>query len=208
LVLAKRHKSLKLRKFCHQILYPSRTLADAGWYSGVTANNLPVYAITQLNEAITSGSTIIFKSPTANLAQPRRETVRTGISLLSLPPGTSSEDIHSEESYDVLLSMMLLPKRRVIQCNSKPAHHGYLRDTEIKPSQWFKAEEAELRVDVKDSEWTIWVDGVEVQTVERGISGKDVTHVYYKTVPDGEAPIFARDIVGTTYERTDMVPTA
>jgi hypothetical protein len=180
---------------------------DANWYSGVTANNLPVYAITQLNETITSGSTIVFKSPTVDLAQPRRETVRTGISLLSLPPGTSSADIHSEESYDVLLSMMLLPKRRVIQCNSKPAHHGFIRDTEFKPGQWFKAEEAELRVDMKDSEWTIWVDGQVVQTVERGIPGKDVTHVYYKTVPDGQAPIFARDIVGTTYEKTAMVPT-
>lgn len=165
-----------------------------------------MYAITQLNDPIASGSTITFKSPTVNLAQPRRETTRTGISLLSLPPDTSGADIHSEESYDVLLSMMLLPKRRVIQCNSKLAHHGYLQDTEIKPDDWFKAEDSMLRVDITDSEWKIWVDGQMVQTIERGIQAKAVTHVYYKTVPDGVAPIFSRDIVGTTYERTDMVP--
>lgn len=139
------------------------------------------------------------------LVQPRREMVRTGIFLLSLPSGTSGADIHSEESYDVLLSMMLLPKRRVIQCNSKPAHHGFLGDTEIKPSSWFKEERPELRVDVKDSEWTIWIDGNVVETVKRGIPGKAITHVHYKTVPDGEAPIFARDIVATTYKQTDMV---
>jgi hypothetical protein len=80
-----------------------------------------------------SGSTIVFKSPTVDVAQTRRETVRTGIFLLSLPPGTSSAYIHSEESFDVLLSMVLFPKRRIIQCNSKPAHHGFIRDTELKP---------------------------------------------------------------------------
>lgn len=189
-----------------RVLRSSRNFANADFHSGVSANNLPVYIITQLNEKIASGSTIIFQSPTVDLAQPRRETIRTGISLLYLPPGTSSAEIHSEESYDVLLSMLLLPKRRVIQCNSKPAHRGFLHDTEIKPRQWFNAEGPELRVDVKDSEWTIWIDGQVVQTVERGIPGKDITHVHYKTVPDGEAPIFARDIVGRTYQRTDMVP--
>jgi hypothetical protein len=55
------------------------------------------------------------------------------LSLLSLPVVTSSADIKSEASFDVLLSMMLLPKRRVIQCYSKLAHHGFIRDTELKP---------------------------------------------------------------------------
>ncbi|KAJ4347797.1 uncharacterized protein N0V89_009167 [Didymosphaeria variabile] len=173
---------------------------------GVTAINLPVYGITQLSKTVSNGGTITFKSPTVNLAQPRRETIRTCVSLLSFPDGTSSADIHSEESYDVLLSIMLLPKRRVIQCNSKPAHRGFQHDTEIKPSQWFKAEDAVLRVDVKESQWTIWVDGQLVQSVDKGILGKAITHVHYKTAPDGEAPIFARDIVGTIFEQTELVP--
>jgi hypothetical protein len=130
-----------------------------------------------------------------DLNQPRRET-GTGIQLLSWPGQGDPKD---SESYDILLSMVIRPQRRVIQCNHKPAGKGYDVTFDIEPRPWFSAN-PELKVDIKEDEFVIYVDGQNVGSYKRVIK-KDVTHVHYYTAPSRAQPVMAREIMATTSTR-------
>ncbi|KAI5925049.1 tyrosinase [Camillea tinctor] len=175
---------------------------------GVTLHDIPVYSITPLQSVVSAGGSIVLQSAQMNLTIPKRET-GTGISLLYLDPSIASIDssaAHDEESFDVLLSMLIRSKRRVLQCNSKPAGLGYGKLTELEPRPWFAGENTRLRVDVGADAFTVYVDGNKVSDVPRAIKGKGVTHIRYWTMPLNAQPVMARSLKATTYEKTNLVP--
>ncbi|KAF2967938.1 hypothetical protein GQX73_g5626 [Xylaria multiplex] len=168
---------------------------------GVVGNLITVAKINELSEAVSTGGSIVFTSPSMNLAKPARET-GTGIALLNWDPA-SGADAHDTENYDILLSMVIKNQRRVIQCNHKLAQKGYNVITELTPSPWF-GETPALRVDIKEDEFEIYVDGQKVSSYRREIK-KSVTHVHYYTTPSRAAPVMAREITGNTYQDTAKV---
>ncbi len=132
-----------------------------------------------------------------NLAKPARET-GTGIALLNWNP-ESTADALDTENYDILLSMVIKNGRRVVQCNHKLAGKGYDVIKEFSPSPWF-SERPELRVDIKEDWFDIYVDGQKALSYKREIK-KDVTHVYYYSTPSRAAPVMAREITANTTGR-------
>ncbi|KAI1496872.1 tyrosinase [Biscogniauxia marginata] len=170
---------------------------------GVVLNDIPVYKITALREIVSAGGSIVIKSPYINLDIPKRERT-TGVALLYLD-SQSTADAHDVENYDVLLSVLILSKRRVLQCSSKPAGHGYGRLTELEPRPWFEKENPQLRIDVKADSFNIFVDGREIKSLDRAIKGKSVTHIRYWTMPGTPEPVLARSLTVTTYKQTGLI---
>ncbi|KAI0422786.1 tyrosinase [Xylaria grammica] len=177
------------------------SLADDQTPAGVVGNSINVAKINKLTEAVSAGGSIVFTSPSMNLAKPNRET-GTGIALLSWDPASQADALDTE-NYDILLSMVLKNQRRVIQCNHKLAQKSYNLITELTPSPWF-GERPELRVDIKEDQYEIYVDGRKVSSYKRDIK-KSVTHVHYYTTPSRAEPIMARVITGNTYQDTAKV---
>ncbi|KAI0433855.1 tyrosinase [Xylaria sp. FL1042] len=169
--------------------------------TGVVGNNITVSKINKLSEAVSAGGSIVFTSPSMNLAKPARET-GTGIALLSWDPA-STADAHDTENYDILLSMVIKNGRRVVQCNHKLAGKGYNLIKEFSPKPWF-SERPELRVDIKEDRFDIYVDGRKVESYNREIK-KSVTHVHYYSTPSRAEPVMAREITGNTYQDTSRV---
>ncbi|KAI1662837.1 tyrosinase [Daldinia decipiens] len=170
--------------------------------TGVVSNNISVAKISQLEAEVPTGGSIVFQSPTMDLETPRRET-GTGIALLHWDPSStaSSRDV---ENYDILLGMVIKNKRRVVQCNSKPAGGGYGVTVELEPDPWF-GDSPQLRVDVEENQFVVYVDGRRIQAVERPIKNS-ITHVRYYTSPTTAQPVLARDIIATTYKNKNGVP--
>ncbi|KAI1478180.1 tyrosinase [Daldinia eschscholtzii] len=177
---------------------PSRPVAPAG----VVANNISVAKISKLEAEVSTGGSIVFKSPTMALEVPNRET-GTGIALLYWDP-SSTANSRDVEDYDILLGMVIKNKRRVVQCNSKPVGGGYGVTEELQPSPWF-GNNPQLRVDIEANKFVVYVDGRRVKDVDRSIK-KNVTHVRYYTSPTNAQPVMARDIIATTYKDKSAVP--
>ncbi|KAI0409928.1 tyrosinase [Xylaria palmicola] len=169
--------------------------------SGVAGNNITVSKINELSEPVPVGGSIVFTSPSMDLAKPPRD-YGTGIALLSWDPNSKADKLDTE-NYDILLSIVIKSQRRVVQCNHKLAGKGYNLIKEFTPSPWF-SESPKLRVDVKDSEFQIYVDGRNVQSYKREIK-KNVTHVHYYTTPSRASPVMAREITANTYQDTGKV---
>ncbi|KAK6952426.1 hypothetical protein Daesc_006963 [Daldinia eschscholtzii] len=176
---------------------PSKPVAPAG----VVANNISVAKISKLEAEVSTGGSIVFKSPTMALEVPNRET-GTGIALLYWDP-SSTANSRDVENYDILLGMVIKNKRRVVQCNSKPVGGGYGVTEELQPSPWF-GNSPQLRVDVEANKFVVYVDGIRVKDVDRSIK-KNVTHVRYYTSPTNAQPVMARDIIATTYKDKSAV---
>ncbi|KAI1290962.1 tyrosinase [Xylaria venustula] len=169
--------------------------------TGVVGNSITVSKINKLSEAVPAGGSIVFTSPSMNLAKPARET-GTGIALLNWDP-TSTADALDTENYDILLSMVIKNGRRVVQCNHKLAGKGFNLIKEFSPSPWF-GERPELRVDIKEDRFDIFVDGRKVESYTREIK-KSVTHVHYYSTPSRAEPVMAREITGNTYQDTGRI---
>jgi hypothetical protein len=165
---------------------------------GVVSNNITVAKINKLDEVVSSGGSIVFTSPSMNLDKPNRET-GTGIALLSWDPA-STADARDTENYDILLSMVIKNQRRMIQCNHKLAGQGYDIIVEVVPNPWF-GDRPELKVDIREDEFVISVDGRRVGSYKRDIK-KSVTHVHYYTVPSRAQPVMAREIMATTHQNS------
>ncbi|KAI1819881.1 tyrosinase [Xylaria intraflava] len=165
--------------------------------AGVLGNNITVAQINKLAEPVPVGGSIVFSSPSMNLAKPSRET-GTGIALLYWDPA-SQGDPRDSENYDILLSMVIQNKRRIVQCNHKLAGGAYDLITKLEPSPWF-GERPELKVDIKEGEFVIYVDRRRISSYKRTIQ-RDVTHVHYYSTPSRAEPVMARVITGTTYQK-------
>ncbi|KAI1377225.1 tyrosinase [Hypoxylon crocopeplum] len=163
---------------------------------GVVGNNITVGQISKLDAAVPAGGSIVFKSPSMNSDIPSRET-GTGIALLYWDP-TSQADARDTENYDILLSVVIKNKRRVVQCNHKLARQGYDLTVEFEPRPWF-GDCPELRVDIEQDQFVISVDGRRVQSYNRSIKQR-VTHVHYYTTPSRAQPVMAREIMATIYQ--------
>ncbi|KAI8627921.1 tyrosinase [Xylariaceae sp. FL1651] len=165
--------------------------------AGIVANSISVGKISKLEEAVPTGGSIVFKSPTMDLNIPRQET-GTGIALLCWDSASTANQ-RDMENYDVLLGMVIKNKRRVVQCNYKPVGKGYGLTVELQPSSWF-GNSPQLRVDIEENQFVVFVDGQRVQTVARPIK-KNVTHVNYYATPSRAQPVFAKDITAVTSQK-------
>lgn len=155
-----------------------------------------------LKEAVSVGGTIVITSPFMKVDIPRRET-RTGISLLYLDASTyHTNDL---ESYDVLLNLIILSKRQVLACSSKPARHGFGKLTELKPTSWFQRKDPRIMIDIDADEFVVYVDKERIGTVKRAITKSNVTHVRYFTLPVRVESVMAKDIKVTMYQRENLV---
>ncbi|KAI1191479.1 tyrosinase [Nemania serpens] len=168
---------------------------------GGSGNNITVAKINKLLEPVPTGGTIVFKSPSMNLAKPTRDN-GTGIALLNWDPNSQADPLDTE-NYDILLSMVIRNKRGVVQCNQKEAQKGYGTISEFSPSPWFGAS-PELKVDIKEDQFIIYVDGRRAYTYQRKIK-KSVTHVHYYTAPSRAEPVMAREITANTYQTSPRV---
>lgn len=168
---------------------------------GVSGNNITVAKINKLSEPVPVGGSIVFKSPSMNLAKPNRDN-GTGIALLSWDPNSQADPLDTE-NYDILLSMVIRNKRGVVQCNQKEAQKGYGLISEFSPSPWFSAS-PELKVEIKENQFEIYVDGRKAHSYERKIK-KSVTHVHYYTAPSRAEPVMAREITANTYQTSPRV---
>ncbi|KAI1177287.1 tyrosinase [Nemania sp. FL0916] len=166
--------------------------------AGVSGNNITVAKINKLSEEVSTGGSIVFKSPSMNLQKPTRDN-GTGIALLYWDPSSKADPLDTE-NYDILMSMVIRNKRGVVQCNYKPAGKGYNVISEFSPSPWFSSN-PQLRVDIKDSQFDIYVDGRKAYSYNREIK-KNVTHVHYYTAPSRAEPVMAREITANTYRDT------
>ncbi|GAP85248.1 putative tyrosinase [Rosellinia necatrix] len=161
-------------------------------------NTITVAKINKLSEEVAVGGSILFKSPTMNQTKPSRET-GTGIALLSRDPASSADPLDTE-NYDIVLSMVIRNTHRVVQCNHKLAGKGYNLISEFAPSPWF-GDQPQIRVDVKEGQFEIYVDGRKAHTYPRSIK-KNVTHVHYYSTPSRAEPVMAREIMANTYKDT------
>ncbi|KAI0451980.1 tyrosinase [Xylaria acuta] len=168
---------------------------------GVVGNNITVSKINKLSEAVSAGGSIVFASPSMNLDKPTRD-YGTGIALLNWNPASTADPLDTE-NYDILLSMVIKSQRRVVQCNHKLAGKGYNLIKEFSPSPWFSSS-PKIRIDIKDGEFDIYVDGRKVQSYNREIK-KSVTHVHYYSTPSRAEPAMAREITANTYQETARV---
>ncbi|TGJ84363.1 hypothetical protein E0Z10_g4430 [Xylaria hypoxylon] len=176
-------------------------LTDPQIPAGVVGNNITVAKINKLLEPVSVGGSIVFTSPSMNLAQPGVET-GTGIALLSWDPASKADALDTE-NYDILVSMVIQNKRRVVECNHKLAGKGYNTITKFTPSPWF-GDRPTLRVDIKEDQFEIYVDGQKLSSYKREIK-KSVTHVHYYTTRKRVEPVMAREITGNTYQDTATV---
>ena len=172
-------------------------------HSGVSANYVSVNSITPLQEAVSVGGSIVIKSSFIKLDIPRGN-ADTGIALLYLDASTG--DASDEESFDVLLGMLIKSKLRVLDCNSKQARHGYAGFKELKPETWFQKDDPKIRIDVGADEFMVYVNGRKVGAVNRMIRRDKVTHVRYWTRPPRAEPVMAKEITVTAYKQTSLVP--
>ncbi|KAI0466683.1 tyrosinase [Xylaria cf. heliscus] len=169
---------------------------------GVVGNNITVKKINKLSEAVSAGGSIVFTSPSMNLDKPSRD-YGTGIALLNWDPASTADPLDTE-NYDILLSMVIKSQRRMVQCNHKLANRSYNLIKEFSPSPWFSSS-PQLRIDIKDGDFDIYVDGRKVQSYKREIK-KSVTHVHYYSTPSRAEPVMAREITANTYQNTARVP--
>ncbi|KAI0444390.1 tyrosinase [Xylaria telfairii] len=168
---------------------------------GVVGNSITVSKINKLSEAVSAGGSIVFASPSMNLDKPPRD-YGTGIALLNWDPASTADPLDTE-NYDILLSMVIKTQRRVVQCNHKLAGKGYNLIKEFSPSPWFSSS-PKIRIDIKEREFDIYVDGQKVQSYNREIR-KSVTHVHYYSTPSRAEPAMAREITANTYQNTASV---
>lgn len=127
----------------------------------------------------------------------------TGIALLNWDPNSTADALDTE-NYDILLSIVIKSRRGLVQCNHKLAGKGYNLISEFTPSPWF-SERPKIRVDIKEDQLEIYVDGRKVHSYNRAIK-KGVTHVHYYSTPSRAEPVMAREITANTYDNTATVP--
>ncbi|KAI0855533.1 tyrosinase [Xylaria cubensis] len=169
---------------------------------GVVGNIITVSKINKLSDAVSAGGSIVFTSPSMNMAKAPRDNYGTGIALLNWDPASTADPLDTE-NYDILLSMVIKTQRRVVQCNHKLAGKAYNLIKEFSPSSWFSSS-PKIRIDIKEGEFDIYIDGQKVQSYNREIK-KSVTHVHYYSTPSRAEPAMAREITANTYQDTARV---
>ncbi|KAL2373098.1 hypothetical protein RJZ57_002435 [Blastomyces gilchristii] len=167
--------------------------------AGVPAPTL----ITQLEEAVPTGGSLVITAQSASQDKPPRE-IKTGIWLASVYPGSS--DVTNQQTYDVPLFIVINSRTRLLSCGSKQAGRGLSAPTELKLEPWLKKDEPSIRVDIGGNDFIVYVDGMRVLAVERAIKSGNITHVRYVASPEGKDPVFAKALTVTTYKQADMVP--
>ncbi|KAI0877194.1 tyrosinase [Hypoxylon argillaceum] len=175
---------------------------EASIPAGVVGNNITVSKINKLSKEVSAGGSIVFTSPSMNLKKPAGD-YGTGIALLNWDPNSTADALDTE-NYDILLSIVIKSRRGLVQCNHKLAGKGYNLISEFTPSPWF-SERPKIRVDIKEDQLEIYVDGRKVHSYNRAIK-KGVTHVHYYSTPSRAEPVMAREITANTYDNTATVP--
>ncbi|KAF4626246.1 hypothetical protein G7Y89_g11918 [Cudoniella acicularis] len=142
-------------------------------------------------------------SPSMNLDRPRKETTM-GISLMYLDPSTG--DANDEDSYDLLLKVLIRSRRRVLECSSREAGGGFSKLIELKPDPWFQKDNPKLRIDVGANEFVFYVDGKRVGAVNRAVKRGKVTHFKYLIYPPNAESAMGKGVTVTTYKQISLVP--
>ncbi|EGC49733.1 tyrosinase [Histoplasma capsulatum var. duboisii H88] len=171
--------------------------------SGGITNHVSFDNITQLEEAVPVGGSLVISSSHLNPDIPSRENL-TGISLANVDPRSSNANNH--ESYDIPVCIIINSRRNLLSYTSKHAGRGFsaLTDLQLPQSQWFQKDNPCIRVDVGADDFVVYVDGRKIQAVERTIKSGNITHVRYWT-SNNKAPALANDITVTTYKQASMI---
>ncbi len=177
------------------------------FYRGVNAYYLPYDQIIKFKTEVSTGGSIVFQSPYLNL-DASNQTDSTGISLLYFD-NSSSQDPHNEENYHVLLSFSIRRKDRKIRLNSRPARGAWHNQTDTSLDGWFQGANAHIRVDVRQNDYSVFIDGRSFGTRNKRLGQLNVTHVQYWSYPESMPPALAlRAISATTYNSSIDVITS
>lgn len=174
-----------------------------------TPENNVLYAtinqITRLNTEVSIGGSVVLESASLNLNVPS-SVDSTGISFMYLDP-SGGADPYDEENYDVLLSFSIRRRNRQIRLNSKPAHHGWNSPPINVPlSNWFQRPNPRIRVDIRDSDYEVFIDGRNFRTLQKTLGNKNITHIQYWWTPESVEPALSCALTVMTYTSTNQVP--
>lgn len=172
---------------------------------GVDAYYLPYDQSIKLKTEVSTGGSIVFQSSYLNLDASNR-TDSTGISLLYFDE-SSGQDPNDEENYQFLFTFSIRRRERSIWLNSKPAHGGWHNQTVIPLQDWFQGTNVHIRVDVRQNDYSVFIDGRSFRTRNKNLGQLNVTHVQYWSYPVSMPPALApRAISVTTYRSSNEVP--
>lgn len=174
-------------------------------YRGVDAYYLPYDQSIKLKTEVGTGGSVVFQSSYLNL-DAGNHTDSTGISLLYLDEG-SGQDPNDEENYHFLLTFSIRRRERSIWLNSKPAHGGWHNQTVIPFQGWFQGSNVRIRVDVRQNDYAVFIDGRSFGTRNKNLGQLNVTHVQYWSYPESMPPALSpRAVSVTTYRSSNEVP--
>ncbi|KAL2855950.1 hypothetical protein BJY01DRAFT_242889 [Aspergillus pseudoustus] len=153
-------------------------------------------------EPVPTGGSIFLTAPSIRLDITLQKT-ESVIDFLSLSSATGQEEI--EDSFDVPLQISVNRADRVLECKSKQAYGGYGARTELKPAPWFRVSDPVIRVDIKENEFVVSVNGRRAGSVRRAIRTPSVTHLTYWTISSAMAPPMGDMLTVSTYRKSSLV---
>lgn len=166
------------------------------FYRGVNAYYLPYDQIIKFKTEISTGGSIVFQSPYLNL-DASNQTDSTGISLLYFDK-SSGQDPNNEENHHVLLSFSIRRKDRKIRLNSRPARGAWHKETDISLHGWFQGTNVRIRVDVRQNDYSVFINGKSLETRSKRLGQLNVTHVQYWSYPGSMPPALAPRAISVT----------
>lgn len=161
--------------------------------------------ITTLDTEVSIGGSVVLESAILNLDVPSGGDY-TLISFMSLDP-SGDADPNNYDHYDVLLAFYIRPRSRQIRLTTKPARRGFNTPARRVPlANWFQRPNPRIRVDVRESDYEVFIDGRNFQTWPKVFGNKNITHIQYTWEPESDEPALSRALTVSTYTSTDQVP--
>lgn len=170
----------------------------------VEAQYLAWDKIIKLHREVGIGGSIVVESSSLDLTVPNGVDY-TKISFMYFDE-SSGADPHDEENYDVLLSLSIRRRNRIIRLSHKPANGGWQRQEEVPLDHWLQRPNPLIRVDVRGSDYEIFIDGKPFRTRYKALGNKNITHVQYWSYPDSLPPALSRALAVMTYQSTNDLP--
>ena len=171
--------------------------------------NIPQYAavgqITKLKTEVSIGGSVVIGSDSLDL-NVTSAWDQTIIWFMYLDPNGGA-DPYEAESFDVPFSFAIRRRNGKIRLNSKSAGRAWnspVRDVDL--SDWFQRPNPRIRVDVKESDYEVFIDGRKFQTWPKTFGNKNFTHIRYLSYPEDVNPALSRALTVTTYTSIDQVP--
>ncbi|BCS28232.1 uncharacterized protein APUU_61280S [Aspergillus puulaauensis] len=142
----------------------------------------------KLNQEVTAGHSITVESPSFDLTAPSRRD-RNRVAFINYDD--SSEEI-DDDNFDALVSINIIRRLSIIQIQTKAAGDSWERVRDIFFPAWLSGLSLQIRVDVKDTTYEVYLNDTHLCSVENKFGKKGITHVQYDV--DGDSPALAAQL--------------